>query len=70
MKDYGKPGHDYVCNYSLSLSLTWVLTMSPLMTSLLFVEIDTTVAASIKFEYLISVVCFLFTAILNIDIQT
>ena len=32
-----------------------------------FVE---TVAASIKFEYLISVVCFLFTAILDIDIQT
>jgi len=62
MKEYGKLGHDYVCNYSLNPSFTWVLTMSPLMTSLFskaeFVEIDATFAASIELEYLINVVCF------------
>ena len=35
MIKYAEIGHQYVCDYSLNPTLTWVLTMSPLMTEIL-----------------------------------
>lgn len=62
MKEYGPLGHPYVCNYSLSPSFTWVLSMSPMMTEILgsaeYAEVDATFKASIELEYLFNVVCF------------
>ena len=62
MEEYAELGHKYVCDYSLNPSLTWVLSMSPVMKKLLseaeFIEIDATFRASIELEYLFNVVCF------------
>ena len=62
MSEYSELGHDYICDYSLNPSLTWVLAMSPLMTEILsraeFAEVDATFRASIELEYMLNFVCF------------
>ena len=62
MIKYAEIGHQYVCDYSLNPTLTWVLTMSPLMTEILgnaeFAEVDATFKGSIELEYLLNMVCF------------
>lgn len=67
MEEYSKIGHEYICDYSLKPSLTWVLTMSPLMASILgkteFIEVDATFKSSIELEYLLNVVTFDYTSL-------
>lgn len=62
MEEYAKLGHDYICDYSLNPSFTWVLAMSPMMRQVLskaeFAEVDATYRASIELEYMLNVVCF------------
>jgi len=62
MEEYAELGHPYVSNYSLMLTFTWVLTMSPIMTRILskaeFVEVDSSFTASIELEYLLNALCF------------
>lgn len=64
MKEYEEAGHKYnISDYSLNPALTWVLTISPMMTEVFgnaeFVEIDATFRSSIELEYLLNVVCFI-----------
>ena len=51
MNEYTKLDHDYVCDYSLMLSFTWVLTMRSIMAIIFskaeFAEINVTFAASL-----------------------
>ena len=62
MDEYAELGHNYICDYSLNPSFTWVLAMSPMMASILskadFAEVDATFRASIELEYMFNVVCF------------
>lgn len=62
MDEYAELGHNYICDYSLNPSFTWVLAMSPMMASILgkadFAEVDATFRASIELEYVLNVVCF------------
>ena len=62
MEEYGQCGHKYVRDYSLNPNFTWVLSMSPVMASILskfeFVQVDATFKASIELEYLFNAVCF------------
>lgn len=62
MNVYSERGHSYIRDYSLNPSFTWVLSMSPMMASILskaeFVEVDATFKASLELEYLFNTVCF------------
>ena len=68
MEEYADLGHDYICDYSLNPSYTWVLAMSPMMSGILskaeFAEVDATFRASIELEYLFNVVCFDYDSLL------
>lgn len=68
MDEYAEIGHDYIADYSLNPSYTWVLAMSPMMASVLskaqFVEVDATFRASLELEYLLNVVCFDYDSLL------
>ena len=68
MEEYFELGHEYICDYSLNPSYTWVLAMSPIMAGILSkaecVEVDTTFRASIELEYLLNVVCFDYDSLL------
>ena len=67
MEEYASIGHPYVLDYMLTYNLSWVLTMSPLMTKLLseadFAEADVTYKASVEFEYLFNMVVFNYTTL-------
>lgn len=64
MADYKTIGHPYniMRGYSLSNSLSWVVTMSPLMSQVFakaeFIEVDVTYNAASVLEYLLNVVTF------------
>lgn len=64
---YAEVGHPYIRDYSITSSLSWVLTMSPLMEKVLstadFVEVDVTYKASIEMDYLFNVVTFDYTTL-------
>ena len=68
MQRYAEIGHHYISDYSLNPSLTWVLTMSPIMTEILgdaeFAEVDATFKFSTELEYLLNVVCFDYKSLL------
>ena len=68
MEEYFELGHEYICDYSLNPSYTWVLAMSPIMAGILSkaecVEVDATFRASIELEYLLNVVCFDYDSLL------
>lgn len=65
LTEYAPLGHPYVADYSLSTSLNWVLTMSPIMAEVMskaeFLEVDITYKASVEIEYLFNAVTFNYT---------
>lgn len=59
MSEYTELGHPYVQTYSLNPTTTWVLNMSPFMSTLLSkAEVDATFRASVELSYLLNAVCF------------
>lgn len=67
LDDYMELGHPYIRDYMISSNLSWVLSMSPLMSTLLseaeFAEADVTYKASVEFEYLFNMVVFNYTTL-------
>lgn len=62
LDQYKELGHPYVADFSISTGLSWVLSMSPIMSTVLgeaeFVEVDVTYKAAVEFDYLLNMVAF------------